>query len=370
MIACGVDAGRQRPVHPAAARRPAARRRTRRRPPAARGGRAARPAGRPPGPRPARRASNWLSYSRCSALAAGRANMRRARARGHAPGGRRAAASAAGGQLALGQERRQALGLLDDRAQHVERGDVARALPDRVQRRVAVQQRQARLLDEAVAAQALERLGGMGGGALGDPVLHDRGGEAAERARRPARRSCARRAARSRSPPRTRSPGRRARCASPAGRPAARRTPSGGGRGGSPPAVPRRSPVVEPSRQSRRVWLTMRMIAGTPRPSSPTSQPEPRGTRPRRRAASACPSLSLSRWNSIPGPRSTRKHDRPAGRLGQDEEHVARRIGAEPLVAVQLIAAVADRLGAGDVGAHVGAALALGHRHPGQRAVA
>ena len=88
---------------------------------------------------------------------------------------------AAGRQLALGQERRQALGLLDHRAQHVERGDVARALPDRVQRRVAVEQRHSRVLDEAVAAQALERLGRVRGGALADPVLHHRGGEAAER---------------------------------------------------------------------------------------------------------------------------------------------------------------------------------------------
>ena len=88
---------------------------------------------------------------------------------------------AAGGQFALGQERGQPVGLLDDRPQHVQRGHVARALPDRVQRRIAVQQRHPRLLDEPVAAQALERLGGMRRGPLGHPVLHDRGGKAPER---------------------------------------------------------------------------------------------------------------------------------------------------------------------------------------------
>ena len=56
------------------------------------------------------------------------------------------------------------------------------------------------------------------------------------------------------------------------------------------------------------------MIVATPRPSSPS----------RRAAARAeldlgldgserVPSLSLRRWNSIPGPRSSTKQDRPAG---------------------------------------------------------
>ena len=44
-------------------------------------------------------------------------------------------------QLALGHERIQALRLLDHRPQHVERGHVPRALPDRVQRGVAIEQR-------------------------------------------------------------------------------------------------------------------------------------------------------------------------------------------------------------------------------------
>ena len=55
-------------------------------------------------------------------------------------------------------------------------------------------------------------------------------------------------------------------------------------------------------------------------------------------------------------------------RLSEHEEHVAGRIGAEPLVAGELPPAVADGLGARDVRAHVRAALLLGHRHAAQRA--
>ena len=87
----------------------------------------------------------------------------------------------AAGQLALLEERGQPVRLLHHRAQHVERGDVARALPDRVERGVAVEPRHARLLDVAVAAQALERLDRVLRRALADPVLLDRGREAAER---------------------------------------------------------------------------------------------------------------------------------------------------------------------------------------------
>ena len=56
----------------------------------------------------------------------------------------------------------QRLGLAGQRAQHVEGVDVARALPDRVERRLAVEQRQPGLLDVAVAAEALQRLGDHG----------------------------------------------------------------------------------------------------------------------------------------------------------------------------------------------------------------
>ena len=112
--------------------------------------------------------------------------------------------------------------------------DVAGALPDRVQRALAEEPRQPRLLDVAVAAEALERLGDEARRQLADPVLRDRGGEPAEGvvALVVAR---ARGASRSASPPRTRCRGRRARSASAAGRRGGGRTPSDARRGASPP---------------------------------------------------------------------------------------------------------------------------------------
>ena len=68
----------------------------------------------------------------------------------------------------------------DERAQHVEADHVARALPDRGQRRLAVQARHPGLLDVAVAAEALQRLERVVGRALAGPVLADRGGQALE----------------------------------------------------------------------------------------------------------------------------------------------------------------------------------------------
>ncbi len=61
----------------------------------------------------------------------------------------------------------------------------------------------------------------------------------------------------------------------------------------------------------------------------------------------------------------------PVG-LRQDQERVAHRRRAEPLVPGDLVLrarpAAVQRPGDGGVGAHVGAALLLGHRHPAQRA--
>ena len=87
---------------------------------------------------------------------------------------------AAAGELTLGQEGGQALGLAAHRAQHVEAHDVARALPDAVQRRVAQQLRQRALLDVAVAAEALEGLGHHRGRALAHPELAERHAYAGE----------------------------------------------------------------------------------------------------------------------------------------------------------------------------------------------
>ncbi len=102
----------------------------------------------------------------------------------------------AGGELDLGEQRLEALGLARDRAQHVERVDVAGALPDRVDRALAVEARQDALLDVAVAAEALERLARRAAASLADPVLARRRWRAGGTARPPRRRR-ARAAARS-----------------------------------------------------------------------------------------------------------------------------------------------------------------------------
>ena len=123
-------------------------------------------------------------------------------------------------------------------------------------------------------------------------------------------------------------------------------------------------------RQSRRVWLTMRMIVCTPRPSSPTSWAWTPCSSTSLEGSERVPSLSFRRWMRKPGSRGLEQEaGQPGGRLGEREEHVAGRIGAEPLVAADGVAPVAVGLGAGGVGAHVGAALLLGHGHARQSAV-
>ncbi len=89
--------------------------------------------------------------------------------------------AARGGQLA--RERRRGVGAAQ-RAQQVQRHDVGRALPDRVQRHLAVDARHHALavfLDVAVAAQALHGLLAEVAAALADPELGDRRQHAAQR---------------------------------------------------------------------------------------------------------------------------------------------------------------------------------------------
>ena len=75
---------------------------------------------------------------------------------------------------------------------------------------------------------------------------------------------------------------------------------------------------------------------------------------------------------AVGGPARHQEAGDPRLGLGEDEESVAHRRRAEPLVADQLVlragpAAVQRRRGR-RVGAHVGAALLLGHRHPAEGA--
>ena len=74
---------------------------------------------------------------------------------------------------------------------------------------------------------------------------------------------------------------------------------------------------VDPSTQSSRVWLTISMIVGTPRPSSPTMRAQAPSSSISLDAFERLPSLSLSRWmwmrlRSPSGvQRGRRKQDRP-----------------------------------------------------------
>ena len=222
----------------------------------------------------------------------------------------------------LVQARVGALGLLDlvhehlqsargahQRAQHVEAHHVARALPDRGERRLAVQARHTRLLDIAVAAEALQGLERVVGGALAYPVLADGGGQALEQVRvvqialalsRRPRRRLRRRRAPGASParwrPRTRCTGRPARCASAAGRSTACQTPSGMRHGGWRCTTPARMPAAPPITQSSRVWPTISMIVGTPRPGSPTIRAHAPWNSTSLEALEWLPSLSFKRW--------------------------------------------------------------------------
>ena len=55
------------------------------------------------------------------------------------------------------------------------------------------------------------------------------------------------------------------------------------------------------------------MIVATPRPSAPSMRAAAPRNSTSLEGSERVPSLSLRRWNSIPGPRSSRKQERPAG---------------------------------------------------------
>ena len=102
-------------------------------------------------------------------------------------------------------------------------------------------------------------------------------------------------------------------------------------------ATPARIPAVEPIVQSSRVWLTISMIAGTPRPSSPIRRAHAPRNSTSLDALDRLPSLSLSRWiwKPLRSPsgvnRGSRKHDRPpsawastrnASHIGAEQNHL------------------------------------------------
>ena len=90
---------------------------------------------------------------------------------------------------------------------------------------------------------------------------------------------------------------------------------------------------AEPSTQSRRVVLTISMIAGTPRPGSPTSQPVVPSNSTSLEALERSPSLSLSRCTRktlrLPSgsTRGTRKQETPSSSCARTRNRSL--IGAE-----------------------------------------
>ncbi len=220
-----------------------------------------------------------------------------------------------------------AAGSRAQRPQDVERVDVARALPDRVQRRLAVEPRQPALLDVPVAAEALQRLADDGRRPLADPVL-------ADRHRQPAQVALARvervRPAASPAPsrPRTRPRGRPARCC------------ISGLSASSPPNARRcaawwvacatawRISAVDPSTQSSRVAETISMMVRTPRPSAPSRRAQVPSSSTSDEAFDRLPSLSLSRCSRNALRDAVRQHPRaPRSRSARRAPGPARGTG-------------------------------------------
>ncbi len=116
------------------------------------------------------------------------------------------------------------------------------------------------------------------------------------------------------------------------------------------------------------------MIVATPRPSSPTRWATASSSRISAEAFERLPSLSLSRSIRKPFRAPSVEHSRneearqPVGRLRENEERVAHRRRAEPLLAGEHVVRRPSGSAPGLVGAHVRAALPLGHRHPAERA--
>ena len=125
---------------------------------------------------------------------------------------------------------------------------------------------------------------------------------------------------------------------------------------------------AEATAQSSRVNCTICRMVRMPAPSSPTRQANASVNSTSLEALERLPSLSLRRCKrsaltEAVGPKARHEEaGEPARRLRQHQEGVAHRRGEEPFVADDGIAVAIRRRRRG-VGAHVGAALLLGHAH-------
>ena len=276
------------------------------------------------------------------------------------------------GLAALVHERVDRLGIAAQRAQDVEADHVARSFPDRLQRLLAVDARQHRLLDVAVPAEALERLGRVAGPRLQTQYFAT---AVATRANASSPRSYARASRSAVSVAASDSTQRSASTlrisgwstSSVAERRAMRRVmrrllDRHAHRGG------RAEHAVEPRVVDH---LDDRRHAA----SLLADEPRPRGVElDLARRVRAVAELVLEPLDVEAVARPVREHARdeearePAVGLREHEERVAHRRRAEPLVPGQLVLAVAQRPRGRHVRADVRAALPLGHRHAAQRA--
>ena len=262
-----------------------------------------------------------------------------------------------------------------------ETDDVARALPDRVERHLAIERAASVLLDVAVAAEALPSLRA----ARRRPRLQIQyfaGGRRDPRATASTASACA-----------SNAPARRIASAVAASDSSARsastlrisgwsiRLPAerarDGARGGSPAT---RTARMSPARAEHAIEAAIRSHLEDDRHAAPFVADEPRAgcvaeLDLARVALDRSPSLSFSRWMRIALHLAVRREARQeeagqsAGRLGEDQERVAHRRGEEPLVPddrdtrARLTASRLRR-----VRAQIGAALLLGHSHPERHA--
>ena len=261
---------------------------------------------------------------------------------------------APGRQVELVEERVDRVRLALHRTQHVQGLHVARALPDRHQRRLAVAARQARLLDVAVAALALQRLGRRAAGRACRSSTSGPGRPAGGTHRASASPAAASSLARAR---RRRRPGRGLGLQRQVGEhgghrglvgPGAGRTRRGARPSGSPRWCPGASPPSEPSTQSLPGAADHRHDRA--HAAAGLADECARAALSKRTSAvgfERLPSLSLSR--SMVQPFAAPSASRPPGAghqqaahalrgLGQDEQRVGLHRGDEPLLAGDAVA--------------------------------
>jgi hypothetical protein len=274
-------------------------------------------------------------------------------------------------RVRLGQQRNQTVRLPAQRPQHVEGLHVAGALPDRVERRVPVEPRQAGLLDVPVAAQALQGLADHGRLPLAHPELAGRHREPLERLLAPVDRAGQPQRQQRRRLRLDRQVGQHV----PHGRLVGEHPAERAAVTGVVDRLPERGPhagrradhAVQPG---HRHHLDDRPDALALGPDQPGHRVVELGLAARVAAVAQLVLEALDAEDVTGAVRQHPGHEETgeAGRgLRQHQEQVAHRRAGEPLVPAQPPGAVAGVGGGGRVGPHVRSALLLGHPHAGEQ---